>query len=142
MADIFDTGIVAGAFLVGTFAVHPAASLLNASAHLLLRQELIGRLARWMPPFMFLPVIASISAMTLCQTSVLLALDALGLALSLATIGISIGVNVPLNRLFAGWSRDALPSDWRNHIDRWDFAHSLRTSTAEAALGCAILAAR
>ena len=127
--------------MMGSFAIHPAAARLAASSHVLLRQELIRRLARLMPPFMFLPVVASVAAMTLCRATVFLAIDALGLAMSLATIGITIGVNVPLNRLFAGWSPDALPSDWRNHIDRWNFAHSLRAATAVAAFGCAILAA-
>lgn len=112
IADILGTGVVAGAFLMGTFAVHPAAAGLDASAHVLFRQELIRRLARRMPPFMFLPAIASIVAMTLCRTSVFYTLDALGLALSLTTIGITVGVNVPLNRRFAAWSPDALPQDW------------------------------
>ena len=141
-ADVFGTGVVAGAFVMGSFAIHPAGARLGASAHVLLRQELIRRLARWMPPFMFLPVIASVMAMTLCRTSVISTLDALGLALSLMTIGITVGVNVPLNRRFAARSPDALPHDWESYVSRWNLAHSLRTATALAAFGCAILAAR
>src|SRR5215469_14868404 len=117
-ADIFGTGLVAGAFLMGSFAIHPAAARLGASAQVLLRQELICRLSRWMPPFMLLPVFASIGALTLCRESVLFTLDAVGLALSLATIGITVGVSVPLNRLFAGWSPNKLPQDWQSHVGR------------------------
>ena len=141
-ADIFGAGIVAGAFLMGSFAVHPAAARLNASPHVLLRQELIRRLARWMPPFMLLPVLASTVAIMLCRTSVFWTLDALGLALSLATIGITVGINAPLNRRFASWSLDALPSGSRSYVDRWNVAHSVRTATAVAAFLCAIFAAR
>src|SRR5215470_3342116 len=106
-ADIFGAGVVAGSFVMGSFAIHPAAERLGGSAHVLLRQELIRRLAPWMPPFMILPVLASTVAIMLCRTSVSWTLDALGLALSLATIGITVGINAPLNRRFASWSPDA-----------------------------------
>ena len=139
-ADIFGAGIVAGAFLMGSLAIHPAAARLSASPHVLLRQELIARLARWMPPFTLLPVVASIGAMIQCRASLFLALDGLGLVLSLATIVITVGVNVPLNRRFAAWSPDALPLDWESYIDRWNLGHSARTATAVAAFLCAILA--
>jgi len=78
-ADIFGTGVVAGAFLMGSFAIHPAAARLGASAQVLFRQELICRLSRWMPSFMLLPVFAAIGALTLCRTSVPWTLDAVGL---------------------------------------------------------------
>ena len=125
---------------MGSFAIHPAAARLGASAQVLLRQELICRLSRWMPPFMLLPVFASIGGLTLCRESVLFTLDAVGLALSVATLGITAGVNGPLNRLFAGWSPDKLPQDWQSHVERWNVAHSARTVTAVAAFVCAILA--
>ena len=127
---------------MGTFAVHPAAGRLDAAAHLRLRQELIRRVSKLMPPIMFLPVVTSIGAMTLCRTSVLWVLDALGLALSLTTIGITGAINAPLNRRFAGWLPGALPRDWQSDVDRWNVAHSARTATAVAAFLCAIFAAR
>lgn len=89
---------------------------------------------------MFLPVFASIAAMTLCRGAVSLVLDTLGLALSLATIGITIAINAPLNRRFALWSPEALPEDWQTYVDRWNTAHSARTTTAFVAFVCAILA--
>lgn len=140
--NVFGTGVVAGAFMMGGFAVHPAAARLGPSAHVLLRQELIRRLARWMPLFMFLPVFASVGSMMLCRTSVFWTLDVLGLALSLTTIGITVGVNVPLNRQFAAWSLDALPQGWESYVSRWNRSHTARTVTAVAAFVCAILAAR
>src|SRR5215469_18419372 len=101
-ADIFGAGSVAGAFVMGSFAVHPAAAMLAAFPHVLLRQELIRRLARYMAPFMFLPVVASIVAMTLRRNAANLRLDALGLALSLATIGITVAINALTAALRAG----------------------------------------
>jgi uncharacterized membrane protein len=139
-ADIFGAGLVAGVFFMGTFAVHPAAGRLDTVAHLRLRQELIRRLSKFMPSIMFLPVVASIGVMMLCQTSVQWVLDTLGLPLSLATIGITVAVNAPLNRRFAGWSPDALPKDWQSYVDRWNVGHSVRMATALGAFICAIFA--
>src|SRR5215472_8716876 len=139
-ADVFGTGIVAGAFYMGCIAVHPASATLSAAAQLKLRQQLIRRLARYLPPFMFLPVFASVFAILMCRMSVVWGLDVLGLALSLATIAITIAVNAPLNRHFATWVPDALPKDWETYVNRWNVAHRARTTTATAAFVCAVLA--
>src|SRR5215468_5663475 len=117
-ADIFGTGIVAGAFVMGAIAVHLAFARLDASHQIVLRQEMIRRLQLFLPPFMLLPIPASIAALTLCRASVSRPLDALGCALSLATIGITVAVNAPLNRRFASWSPDALPRDWKRDVHR------------------------
>ena len=101
--DVFATGLVAGVFVMGTFAVLPAAARLEAPAHVLIRQHLIRRLATFMPPLMLSPIAASIGALTLCRTSVSLTLDTLGCALSLATIGVTVAVNGPLSRRFGRW---------------------------------------
>jgi len=139
--DIFGTGIVAGAFVMGAIAVHPAFARLDASHHIVLRQEMIRRLQRFLPPFMLLPIPASIAAMTLCHVSVSWPLDALGCALSVATVGITTAVNGPLNQSFARWSPDALPRDWQRYVRRWNLAHSVRMAVALGAFACAIFAA-
>jgi hypothetical protein len=41
-ADLFGTGVVAEAFLMGSFAIHPAAAQLGGSSSVLLRQELLS----------------------------------------------------------------------------------------------------
>jgi uncharacterized membrane protein len=141
-ADIFGTVIVAGAFLMGTVAFHPAFARPDASHHIILRQEMIRRLQLFLPPFMLLPIPASIAAaLTLCHASASGRLDALGCALSVATVGIKVTVNGPLNRRFARWSPDALPRDWQRHVRRWNLAHSIRMAVALGAFACAIFAA-
>jgi len=89
---------------------------------------------------MLLPVFAAIGALTLCRESVLFTLDAVGLTLSLATIGITVAINAPLNRRFARWGPHEPPYDWDRSVRRWNAANSLRTATALAAFVCAILA--
>jgi uncharacterized membrane protein len=139
-ADMFCTGIVAGGFLIGTLAVHPAAAALELPAHLRVRQELIRRLSRFWPPFMLVPIIAVPIAITWCRTVVSVPIDAAGLMLSVATIGITLSINAPLNRRFARWSEDAVPVDWHEQIARWNGAHTLRMTTALGAFACAIAA--
>jgi uncharacterized membrane protein len=106
----------------------------------ILRQELIRRLSRFMPPIMLLPVPAASFALTSCQRSAAWSFDLLGLALSLATVGITVAVNAPLNRRFARWSPEALPQNWQTYVDHWNAAHSARMTTALVAFVCAILA--
>jgi uncharacterized membrane protein len=139
-ADIFGTGLVAGALVMGSFAVQPAAAKLDASSHVVLRQHLIRRLSKLMPALMLLPVGACIAASIFCRTTVLWLLNAFGGALSLATIGITVAINAPLNRRFARWGPHEPPYDWDRSVRRWNAANSLRTATALAAFVCAILA--
>jgi len=138
--DVFATGIVAGVFVMGSFAVHPAAARLDPLSHLFLRQQLIYRLSKFMPPVMLLSVAACVAALAFCPTPLSWRINASGGALSVATIGITIAFNVPLNRRFARWSPGALPLDWEKYVCRWNTAHTVRTATALAAFACAILA--
>jgi len=75
------------------------------------------------------------------RASVSWPLDALGCALSVATVGITVAVNRPLNRSFARWSPDALPRDWQPYVRRWNLTHSVRMAVALGAFACAIFAA-
>jgi hypothetical protein len=99
---------------------------------------MIRRLQLFLPPFMLLPIAASIAAVTLRRPSVSWPLDALGCALSVATVVITVTVNGPLNRRFARWCLDALPHDWQRYVRRWN-AHSIRMAVALGAFACAIL---
>jgi uncharacterized membrane protein len=125
---------------MGAVAVHPAADHLDASPHIILRHELIRRLRGFLPPFILLPIAATIAALTLCRSTVMWPVDALGCILSPATIGITVAVNAPLNRRFTWWAPRALPGDWQEHIQRWNAAHSIRMATALGAFACAVLA--
>lgn len=140
--DVFATGLVAGAFGMGTFALHPAVEQLEPATHLRLRQELIRRLASFMPPFLLLPIPASIAAMALCRTAVTRGVDAAALFSSLTTVGITVAVNAPLNRRFATWSTEALAPEWHDDVQRWNAAHTARMWAACAAFVCTILAWR
>jgi len=142
MADVFATGIVAGAFAIGTFAVHPASARLDPTGHFIFRQEVIRRMSRFLPPFMLAPLLSAPLAMTFCRSLTTVSVDALSLALSFTTVAITVFVNAPLNRRFAKWTPGALPSEWAEDIQRWNRAHTLRMTTAAGAFVSAILAGR
>jgi len=142
MVDVFATGLVAGAFAIGTFAMHPASAQLDPASHLIFRQEVIRRLSRFLPPFMLAPLVAVPFAMTFCRSSIAVSFDAVGFVLSVTTVGITVFFNAPLNQRFTKWTPDALPSAWPEDIRRWNRAHTLRMTTAAGAFATAILASR
>jgi len=139
-AAIFGTGLVAGIFAMGTFAVHPAVFALDRAAHLSFRHQMNRRLARFMPPIMLLTVAAFIADLMLCPPSMARPLDLLATWFAVATLVITILINGPLNRRFARWTPDALPQNWTRQIRRWNFAHAFGTITSIAAFAFAILA--
>lgn len=135
------SGLVAGIFVMGAFAVVPAAAKLDAPVHVLMRQHLTRPLSKFMPPLMLLPIGASIAALTLCRTSASLSLDSLACFLSLVTVTVTVVVNGPLSRRFSRWNSEALPKDWQRDIRRWNIAHFVRMVAAVGAFASAILAA-
>ena len=108
--NTFSTGIAAGAFLMGTLAVRPAAGRLDASEHVLFRHQLIQRLSKLMPPLMLLPVVTSCILLPLSPGN--WPVQTAGCLFSVVTFGITLIVHAPLNRRFMQWSPDALPPDW------------------------------
>jgi uncharacterized membrane protein len=139
-ADVFCTGIVAGGFMMGTIAVHPAAEALAVSPHVRFRQELIRRLSTFWPPFMLAPIMAAPLALMGCRGAVASSMDLIGLLMSLVTVGITVAINAPLNRRFARWSEGAFPVDWHKQIARWNTVHTVRMTTSLGAFVCAIMA--
>lgn len=57
---------------------------------------------------------------------------------SLAFFGLWLGLIAPINKVFAGWSPDAMPPDWRDYRDQWELWHAV--IAAVKALGFGALA--
>jgi hypothetical protein len=53
-----------------------------------------------------------------------------GLLLLMATLAISVSINLPINTAQESWSVLAPPVDWSHVRDRWQLAHAARTTTA------------
>jgi len=143
------TGIVAGAFVMGTFGMRSAAAALEPRSHLVLRQHLIRRLSRIMPVLMlgaiattgaalvFSPPSAALTSVNLLSKET--ALRGLAFGLSLAILVQTITVNSPINNLFLGWSAETLPADWQKYVRRWNTADSVRLAMGLIAFGSTLL---
>jgi Domain of unknown function (DUF1772) len=56
-----------------------------------------------------------------------------------AAHGIFWGVVQPVNVEMLRWPLDAIPQDWTNWRDRWEYGHAVRAGLATAALGALTL---
>jgi hypothetical protein len=56
------------------------------------------------------------------------ALSLAGLLLFLASMAVTLGGNVPINKQVQSWDTTAPPSHWSQLRDRWEKLHSLRTA--------------
>jgi AcrR family transcriptional regulator len=64
-----------------------------------------------------------------------------GAACSAATIGIWARFNEPVNREIATWNTAALPDDWRERRDQWEFAHATSAGLHAISLSALLVAA-
>ena len=142
VVNIFRTGILAGVLFLSALGLRPAAAMLESAQQVVLRQQLIQRLRTLMTPFMLLPIGAAAVVLVWRETSSDWTLPAAGLAFSVATVAVTVLVNVPLNWRFAGWSPDQLPADWQMYVRKWDRANSIRFMFALAAFACALFSGR
>ena len=137
--NTFSTGLVAGALLMGTLGVRPAAGRLDASEHVLFCRQLIHRLSKLMAPLILISVITSCILLPLSPGD--WPVQTAGCLFSVATVGITLIVHAPLNRRFMRWFPNAPPPDWETYVRKWDWADSARLVVATGAFVCAVLSA-
>jgi uncharacterized membrane protein len=58
------------------------------------------------------------------------------LVLMVIAMGITLAVNVPIDRQIQSWTIAKLPSDWNAIRNRWEVYHGLRTLVSVIALAC------
>ena len=63
------------------------------------------------------------------------------LALLIFVFGLTVVVNLPINSDQLDWNVESPPSDWANVRDRWQIAHTIRTTAAVLAFATLALAA-
>lgn len=127
---ILGTGLLAGIFLMGTMGMRPATAILEAVPHVLLRQQLIQRLSKFMPWLMVFTITASAFAILQSDVPLQRFYRLIEFVLSILMLAITIVVNVPLNKRFLSWTPETLPSDWQTYVRRWDTADSVRLVVA------------
>ena len=66
---------------------------------------------------------------------------AAGFLLMVAALGVTLAVEVPIDRQIQAWTAATLPADWRSIQARWERWHTLRTFLSIAAVVAATLSA-
>lgn len=66
-------------------------------------------------------------------------LTATAAACQIAAMAIFLAFVQPVNRTMAGWPLDAIPPDWTDWRDQWEYGHAARAVLETAALAALVL---
>ena len=135
--------LVMGVFWGTWFSLSRTMSQLSAETFLAVGHEMIQNLG--VPMAVLLPL-ALLSALV---TLVLLWPDrtaafwwlAAGFVLMLASLVITLAVEVPIDNQIETWTAATLPGDWRSIQSRWELWHTVRTFASIAAVVAATISA-
>jgi hypothetical protein len=143
-ANLLVAGLAAGGFVFMNLVVGRALTLLAGLAYAESHRALVPTASPYMT---VLTLLATASTLAVAVASALrgdgagAVCAAAGTLLALAVIGISVGINVPINQRVARWPLPELPPDWAAVRARWIRFHALRTWVSVAAFGCSVAAA-
>jgi uncharacterized membrane protein len=127
-ASLLFTGVFAG-FLVGVLVLENSLRGYGASVYTQVRQVELDSL----------DTLASVTLIPAILTTVVLAIRARGndrrlvlvaAALLVLVFATSLAINLPINADQADWSVQNPPADWSTMRDRWQLAHTIRTTAA------------
>jgi uncharacterized membrane protein len=121
------TGLLAGAFFLGTVVIEPSVEGLPVEQHFLFRQQMISRMERLVPPLMGGAIIFPLLTGLVFETGWTRLLLLSGCGLSLASLILTLMVNRPINLRFLHWSAAAPPVDFMNTVVRWSRYDRVRT---------------
>lgn len=135
--SVVATGLIAGTMLGSGIQLFTYRSLPEAS-WTLQHQAMDALFSRVMPPAFITTVIAlvAIAVLAFSPTRWFFAIAAL---LVIATIAVTIAVEVPINKAIATWTAGAAPSNWMVLRDQWLRFHWIRTATGVLAFLCAVV---
>ena len=133
-AGVFLNGILAGIFLCSCLVEH-AARTLSGSHWIAYKQAKEAVFGPVMPVLFGVVLISSIVVAVMGPHRFAFSTTCVLLILALL---ITVLIHLPLNKLFQGWSTDALPDGWDHARDRWRKWNWVRCAFAVAAF-CATL---
>ena len=110
-------GLLAG-FMLGTGMESYTYRTLRQTSWVLQHQAMDGLFRRVMPIFFNVTVLALIGAAILSHGSARWFFAASAL-LGLLSIGVTVGIEVPMNRLISSWTAGSAPSNWMAIRNRW-----------------------
>jgi uncharacterized membrane protein len=107
-------------------------------------QHMIGNLASIMPILMIATAVVGLVVVTMLfrrRSASAAWLALIGLLLLVATIAVTLAVNVPIDNQITTWTAERLPADWQEIRSRWAEFHTLRTFLSLAGLAAVVGAA-
>jgi uncharacterized membrane protein len=138
---LLSSGLLAGAFAYGFFAVVPTFYEVPLEVHLTYRDALMRHNGIYVQIAMAVSILAPIwwaFTMDGPKNSRWLAISASLLAV-ISFVVTRFG-NVPINRMIKTWSAVAPPADYERLLSRWMIFNDLRTATAVVGFACIIFA--
>ena len=125
-------GLLAG-LMLGTGMQNYTYRALPQTSWVLQHQAQDALFRRVMPTFFNLAVLALIATAVANRGSARWFFAAAAL-LGVLCIGVTIGIEVPMNRLITSWTAGSAPSSWAAVRDRWLWFHLVRTLSGIGAL--------
>lgn len=128
--------LVMGVFWGTWFALSRSIAVLRAQTFLDIGHATIRNLGVPMSILMPLSLVSAIIVLVLLpKRSKAFALALGGFLLMVAALIVTLGIEVPIDRLIEQWSVATLPTNWQQLRDRWEFYHAIRTFVSIGALG-------
>lgn len=136
--------LVSGVFWGTWFALSRSIAIISPQTFLDIGKITISNLALPMSILMPLTLVCSITVSYLLfqkkwNTPFYLTLS--GVLLMISALLITLLVNVPIDNQIKEWTTQALPANWEELRDRWEFYHTLRTFISLASLALVLAAA-
>lgn len=140
--NLFCAAIAAGTFVTVLLALIPIVDRLTPSMGLQVRQGLDPLVDRYNPPAVAAAMLTALAILAVRDdlTRVATVLYLVGVAGMGGVAVMSLGFNMRINRLLAGWSPEAVPAEYKPVLQRWNRYHRVRTGFGLVALGSFIAA--
>jgi len=138
---LISSGLLAGAFAYGFFAVVPTFYEVPLEVHLTYRHALMRHNGIYMQTIMAISILAPMLwALTMDGPRISRGLSITASLLCVISFAVTRFGNVPINRMIKTWSAVAPPADYERLLDRWMAFNTLRTATASLGFVCVIFA--
>lgn len=124
--NLFLAGLLAGEEFVICYGVRTALTTLEEKPQAQLRQVLIRRLRVLVPAIFVSTALSGIATMVRAGSGISFGFRCAGLLCLLVWMFVTFFGTVPINKTALAWQPEALPSDWRSLIARWERLDILR----------------
>jgi uncharacterized membrane protein len=124
--NLFLAGLLAGEEFVICYGVRTSLTTLEEKPQTQIRQVLIRKLRVLVPAIFLSSALSGIAAMVGAGPGISFGFRCTGLLFLLAWTLITFFGTVPINKAALAWQPEALPSDWRTLIARWERLDILR----------------